>query len=76
MLAVRLAVPIPKILWIEHIRINRDILWETDARHCQRPGAWQMRVHHDLSPLGLSAAGGSPLDETECTRKGPRRPWD
>ena len=24
-----------------------------------------MGVHHDLSPFGLNAAGGSPLDETE-----------
>jgi hypothetical protein len=30
----------PKILWIEHIRTNRDILREADARHCQPPVAW------------------------------------
>jgi hypothetical protein len=42
---------------IEHVRTNRDILGESDARHCHRPGTWQMGVHHDLSPSGLGAAG-------------------
>jgi hypothetical protein len=32
-------------------------LGESDARHCHRPGTWQMGVHHDLSPSGLGAAG-------------------
>jgi hypothetical protein len=31
-------------------------LRETDARYCQLRGAWQMGVHHDLSPFGLGAA--------------------
>jgi hypothetical protein len=57
MLDVRLAAfherPIPKILWIEHIRTSRDILREADARHCQPPGAWRIGVHHDLPPFGL-----------------------
>jgi hypothetical protein len=57
MLDARLAAfrerPIPKILWIEHIRTNRDILREADARHCQPPGAWRIGVHHDLPPFGL-----------------------
>jgi hypothetical protein len=42
---------------IEHVRTNRYILGESDARHCHRPGTWQMGVHHDLSPSGLGAAG-------------------
>ena len=54
MLAVRLATccerPIPKMLWTEHIRTDRDILGEADARHCQPPGAWRIVVH-DLSPF-------------------------
>src|SRR4029077_10828409 len=54
MLAVPLATccerPIPKMLWIEHIRTNRDVLGEADARHCQPPGAWRIVVH-DLSPF-------------------------
>jgi hypothetical protein len=41
---------------IEHVWIKRDILGESDARHCQLPGTWQLRVHHDLSPSGLGAA--------------------
>src|SRR6478735_1660935 len=57
MLAVRLATccerPIPKMLWIEHIRTNREILGEADARHCQPPGAWRIVVH-DLSPFDLN----------------------
>ena len=56
---------------IKHVRTNRDILRESDSRYCQRPGSWQMGVHHDLSPLAVDAAGGSPLDETECARKRP-----
>ena len=44
---------------------------ESDSRYSQRPGTWQMGVHHDLSPFGLDAAGGSPPDETECARKRP-----
>jgi hypothetical protein len=57
MLAVPLATcckrPIPQMLWIEHIRTNRDILGEADARHCQPPGAWRIVVH-DLSPFDLN----------------------
>jgi hypothetical protein len=33
------------MLWIEHIRTNRDNLGEADARHCQPPGAWRIVVH-------------------------------
>jgi hypothetical protein len=47
----------PKAAPIEHVRANRDILGESDARHCHQPGTWQMGVHHDLSPSGLGAAG-------------------
>ena len=56
---------------INHVRSNRDILRESDSRYSQRSGTWQMGVHHDLSPFGLNAAGGSPLDETERARKRP-----
>jgi hypothetical protein len=38
-------------------------LSETDVRHCHRERTWQVRVHHDLSPFGPTAAGGSPLEE-------------
>jgi hypothetical protein len=38
---------------IEHVQTNRDILGETDARHCQLPGTWQLSVHHDLSPFDV-----------------------
>jgi hypothetical protein len=59
MLAVPLATccerPIPNTLWIEHIRTNRDILGEADARHCQPPGAWRIVVH-DLSPFDPNAS--------------------
>jgi hypothetical protein len=41
---------------IKHFRTNRDILGETDARHCQPPGAWRIGVHHDLSPVGRNAS--------------------
>jgi hypothetical protein len=58
-LAVRLAAccerPIPKMLWIEHIRTNRDILREADARHYQPPWAWRIVVH-DLSPFDPNAS--------------------
>jgi hypothetical protein len=56
--------PIPKILWIEHIRTSRDILREADARHCQPPGAWRIGVHHDLPPFGLMRQFGErgPID--------------
>jgi hypothetical protein len=60
MLDVRLAAfrgrPVPKILWIEHIRTNRDTLREADARHCQPSGAWRIGVHHDLPPFGPDAS--------------------
>src|SRR4029077_12239767 len=59
MLAVPLATccerPIPNMLWIEHIRTNRDILGEADARHCQPPGAWRIVVH-DLSSFDPNAS--------------------
>jgi hypothetical protein len=76
MLAVGLAVcckrPIPKILCIERIRTNRDILREADARHCQPPGAWRIVVHHDLSPFDPNASFKSVgrLDRV-CPRKCP-----
>ena len=44
---------------------------KSDSRYSQRPETWQMGGHHDLSPFDLNAAGGSPLDETECARKRP-----
>jgi hypothetical protein len=74
MLAVPLATccerPIPKMLWIEHIRTKRDILGEADARHCQPPGAWRIVVH-DLSPFDR---GADPADD-EYPDKPPRMRW-
>jgi hypothetical protein len=71
--------PIPKILWIEHVPTNRDILREADARHCQPPGAWRVGVHHDLPPLGPDASifeERGPIDGVECAHKCPLSPWD
>jgi hypothetical protein len=58
---------------IEHIRTNGDILGESDARHCHRPGTWQMGVHHDLSPFGRGRGGTLAAYRTECARSGPRQ---
>ena len=44
---------------------------ETDARHCQRPGTWQMRVHHDLSPFSLGGGWRIAVYRTECARTRP-----
>ena len=74
MLAVPLAMccerPISKMLWIEHIRTNREILGEADARHCQPPGAWRIVVH-DLSPFDpiASLKGLGPIDGTSVPNK-------
>ena len=49
-----------------HVRTNRDILGESDARHCQRPGTWQKRVHHDLCPFARGRGGSLRLPSRVC----------
>ena len=76
MVDVRLAAlrerPIPKILWIEHIRTNGDTLREADARHCQPPGAWRIGVHHDLPPFGPDASEErGPIDGSSVPANAP-----
>ena len=82
MLDVRLAAfrerPIPKILWIEHIPTNRDILWEADARHCQPPGAWRIGVHHVSLPSALMRQfeDRELIDGPSVPTNAPLCPWD
>jgi hypothetical protein len=57
---------------IKRFRANRDVLGETDVRHCHREGTWQMRVHHDLSPFGLGLGGeGRRLPNRVCPHRAP-----
>src|SRR5262245_8016307 len=59
---------------IKRFRANRDVLGETDVRHCHREGTRQMGVH-DLSPFGLGPGGRIAAYRSEFARTGPRRPW-
>jgi len=60
-----------------HVRTNRDILGESDARHCQRPGTGQKRGCIMISVrLPVDAAGGSPLTEPSVPTRDPDSPWD
>ena len=49
---------------------------ESDSRYSQRPGTWQMGVHHDLSPLAWTRREDRRLTRPSVPAKGRRRPWD
>ena len=66
----------PKAAGSTHVRSNRDILRESDSRYSQRPGTWQMGVHHDLSPLAWTRREDRRLTRPSVPAKGRRRPWD
>jgi hypothetical protein len=40
------------------MRAHRDILRETDPRHCQLQAAWRVQVHHDVPPLKKELMNG------------------
>jgi len=58
--------PIPKMLWTEHIRTNRDILGEADARHCQPSGAWRIVVRALSAPTRRTRTTGRDLSQRSC----------